>query len=85
MAIMRDTYGNSIGRDEAARLRNKYGDWVLALYEGDIVGNVINDTYGNKVAEIRGGYIYDTSGNRLVEISGNRIYNNYGDWIFTID
>ena len=85
MATMRDTYGNVMGRSEAESFRNVCGDWVLALIDGSLIDNQINDSYGNKVAEIRGGYICDTSGTRLVEMNGNRIYDMLGTWLFTID
>ena len=85
MATIRDTYGNIIGRSEAECFRSVCGDWIYALFDGNICSNQINDTYGNNVAEIRGGYICDTSGTRLVEMRGNRIYDMYGTWLFTID
>jgi len=39
MAILRDTYGNMIGRSEAGRFRDPYGNLVYSLVEGGMNGD----------------------------------------------
>ena len=85
MATIRDTNGDVIGRSEADRYRNIYGEWLYYLVDGGTISDKrILKSNGEWVAEIKGDRIYDTSGNWLGEFRGDRFYDTGGNWKFTI-